>query len=134
MNNPNHSEAVIRAFIVKTKKERYLGFVSSAKNRGKFTKALAHFHDFDPKVLKLIPPNSQNASRILGLLKEKGAPRECFLISESQRLDNKSMELEKALEEIVGFGLATIVSCIPGKLAYYEGEEINERYILENDS
>ena len=134
MDDSNHSEAVVKAFVVKAKRDRYLGFVSSAKNRKKFTKALAHFHDFDSRVLKPIPPNSHNAQKILDLLKQKGAGQECFLISESSKLDNRSMELKKALEEIVGFGLATIVSCIPGKLAYYEGEEINERYILESHS
>src|SRR3989344_7772381 len=111
MHDSNHSEAVIKAFVVETKRDRYLGFVSSAKNRGKFTKALAHFHDFDPRVLEQIPPNSQNVQKILSLLKQKGAGRECFLISESSKLDNRSMELEQALKEIVGFGLATIVSC-----------------------
>ena len=39
--------------------------------------------------------------------------------------------LRAALEKTVGTGSGTIISCIAGKLAYFEGEEQNQRYILE---
>jgi len=32
---------------------------------------------------------------------------------------------------VVGWHDGTFISCIPGKLAYFEGEGLNERYILE---
>ena len=41
------------------------------------------------------------------------------------------MPLHDALNDVVGSSDGTFVSCIPGKLAYFEGEEPNERYILE---
>jgi len=33
------------------------------------------------------------------------------------------LQLESALESVVGNGMGTILSCIPGKLAYFEGED-----------
>ena len=38
---------------------------------------------------------------------------------------------KEALEKIVGLRMGAFISCIPGVLAYFEGEETNERYILE---
>ncbi len=41
------------------------------------------------------------------------------------------MLLTDALAAVVGRGFGTILVCIPGSLAYYEGEDPGERYILE---
>ncbi len=58
-----------------------------------------------------------------------GAPTNCYVMSE--RIDGIEMELLAALEEVVGNGNGAILSCIPGRLGYFEGEW-RERYILEN--
>jgi len=39
------------------------------------------------------------------------------------KLDGQELLLESALESVVGNGIGTILSCIPGKLAYFEGED-----------
>jgi hypothetical protein len=36
-----------------------------------------------------------------------------------------------ALEDIIGNNDGTFISCIPGRLACFEGEGPNQRYILE---
>ena len=72
-----------------------------------------------------------STARILGLLRSHGAPTECYLISESSDLDGRALPLEEALGEIIGRGMGTLVSCIPGRLAYFEGESPGERYLLE---
>jgi hypothetical protein len=41
------------------------------------------------------------------------------------------MFLHQALQETIGQGYGTLISCIPGKLAYFEGEEVNHRFILK---
>jgi hypothetical protein len=40
------------------------------------------------------------------------------------------MELLAALKQIVGYGMGTVISCLPGRLGYFEGE-LKERYILQ---
>jgi len=37
--------------------------------------------------------------------------------------------LQTALEKTIGYQMGTFISCIPGKLAYFEDED--GRYILE---
>jgi hypothetical protein len=49
----NHEQEIIRPFVVRSKRDRYLGFVSHPKTRTKFTHALAHFHDVDPNCVRL---------------------------------------------------------------------------------
>ena len=41
------------------------------------------------------------------------------------------MDLQTALEEVIGYGNGTFVSCIPGKLGYFESAEPGLRYIFE---
>jgi hypothetical protein len=41
------------------------------------------------------------------------------------------MPLDAALEGVYCGDMGAIISCIPGKLAYYEGEDHGERYILD---
>jgi len=40
------------------------------------------------------------------------------------------MGLLDALKSVVGYGMGTVISCIPGRLGYFEGE-FRERYILQ---
>jgi hypothetical protein len=44
------------------------------------------------------------------------------------------MALKDALIAVVGQGLGTLLSCVPGKLGYFEGEEKDARFILEKPS
>ena len=37
----------------------------------------------------------------------------------------------KALADVVGHNDGTFISCIPGRLAYFEGEGLNERHVLQ---
>jgi hypothetical protein len=124
-----HEEQTIRSFISRQKRERYLIFVSDLKTRKKFTHALAHFRDIDPACKRLIPPSRQNPKDIARILAAKGAGALCYLIAEHPELDGRELPLMDALEETVGRGVGTILSCIPGRLAFMETED--ERFILE---
>ena len=76
-----------------------------------------------------VPGNQQNPSSLLKLLVGKGAGSKCWVISGDSHLDGQEMELQAALEETVGYQMGTFISCIPGKLAYFENED--GRYILQ---
>ncbi len=56
-----------------------------------------------------------------------GAPESCHFIGGEH--DGEDVELLSALKEVVGYGTGTVLSCVPGKLAYFEGE-IRERFLL----
>jgi hypothetical protein len=67
---------------------------------------------------------------IENLLRLKGAPEQCYLLTENAKLDGRHMRLDEALPLIVGSGFGALISCIPAQLAYFEGEEAMDRYIL----
>ena len=125
----NHEEAVVRAFILPQRRDRYLGFLSNQKGRKKFTSELAHFEALDPRCFVSIPPHQANPSSVAKLLTSMGAGLKCWVISENSELDTQEMALEAALNQTIGRGMGTIISCVPGKLAYFEDEDV--RYILQ---
>jgi hypothetical protein len=51
-------------------------------------------------------------------------------MSESKDLDDREIELEEALDLIIGLGSGALLSCIPGRLAYFEGEGPSDRCVL----
>ena len=128
----NHESSFVRQFIIPAKRDRYLSLLQSRKGRRKLLEALNHPKDLDMRRASLVPTNAQTVNQIEALLKSKGASDRCYVISSNQDIDGSEMLLRDALEQTVGGGLGTIISCIPGKLAYFEGEEQNERYIFEN--
>lgn len=124
----NHEEGVVK-FVVPRKQERYLEFLSTPKGRKKFVAELAHFKSLDPLCLVTIPPNESNPASVARLLAARCGSKTCWVISEDPRLDGREMELREALSETMGRQMGTFLSCIPGKLAYFEDED--GRWILE---
>ena len=130
----DHEQGAIRAFVQRNKQERFLGFLANPKNRKKFTDSLAHFHWFDPKFATPIPwkvdpklkpweAHVQGIDNIYRLLKSKGAGMTCWVISEDPEIDGQQLDLREALEHVNDRQIGTILSCIPGKLAYFESED-----------
>lgn len=125
-----HEEGIIESFILLTSRQRVLGFLGNDRHRRKVTNGLAHQRILDPSKMFQIPKDQQTMKAIVKMLKLKKAPQTCYVISENPVLDGQFLELSDALNATIGYGMGTIISCIPGKLAYYEGEEKNERYLL----
>jgi len=121
----NHEEAVIKAFFLPTKRERYLGFIATAKGRAKIIRELSHFKALDPRFMRSIIPSQHDAGSVAKLIRirSKGAGPSCWVISENSDLDGKEADLLLALKETIGYQMGTIISCIPGKLGYFEDED-----------
>ncbi len=66
------------------------------------------------------------------ILQHRGAPSECYVLSAGWEEGARSVPLRDALNEVVGSSFGTIVSCIHGKLGYYEGEDPGHRKLLWN--
>jgi hypothetical protein len=119
---------------VRGRQERFSSLLSSVRNRKKFTSELAHFRWFDGRFATAVPwkvdpsrkpwgRHVQGIQNVLRLLRSKGAGQTCWVISEDSKIDSQELLLESALEDVIGSGMGTILSCIPGKLAYFEGED-----------
>ena len=128
MTDKAHDVATIEAFVVESRRKRCLTLVASERGRAKLRHMLAHFQHLDPRYAQLLSPTDQE--RIGDILRREGAPATCYVLSEDTELDGRVMDLDVALGEIVGRGMGTFISCIPGRLAYFEGEEPGERYLL----
>jgi hypothetical protein len=125
--NP-HESAFAESFISKARRERALELLASSKNRHKFTSKFDHHgRDFIPECIRSIEPRHQHPPNITDILRAMGAPDTCHVIGGEH--DGKDMELLAALKQIVGYGTGIVLSCIPGRLAYFEGE-IRERFLL----
>ena len=131
MTEMEHSSALIRAFIVPERRARLLGLLKSPRGREKLRRSLAHLRDLDPRFCHLVPAAEQTPVAIVALLRAKGAPAECVLLAEDASLDGRRLGLKDALAAVIGRGMGAIVSCLPGRLAYYEAEDRGERYLLE---
>ncbi len=127
-------DATIRAFVVRNKQDRFVAFLSNPKTREKFTRELAHFRWFDHRfaisapwkvdpTFRLWDGHTQGIAHISRLLKSKGARHTCWVISENSKLDGRELELDRALGNVIGQGMGTILSCVPGRLAFFEGED-----------
>ncbi|MFI5095860.1 MAG: hypothetical protein ACHQIK_20745 [Candidatus Acidiferrales bacterium] len=129
-----HEQATIKAFISRDKQERFLTFLSKPKSRKKLTQELAHFRWFDPRFATAIPwkvdPNLglwqrhvQGIENVHRLLKSKGAGKTCWAMSADAALDGKELELESVLERVFDSDIGTILSCLPGRLGLFSGED-----------
>ena len=124
------SAAIITAFIRPERAPRYLALLNKRGGREKLRAKLAHSADLDPRFAKPLAGDDARADGIERLVKAKGAPAICYCLSENDELDGRDLPLGAALEEVVGRGMGTFISCLPGRLAYFEGEEARERYVL----
>ena len=135
----DHEQGAIRAFVQQDKQERFLGFLANPKNRKKLTTSLAHFCWFDQRYatpiswkvdpnLKHSERHAQGVENIYRSLKSKGAGLACWVISEDAEIDGRELDLRAALEHVNGRQIGTILSCVPGKLGYFESED--ERLLL----
>jgi hypothetical protein len=125
-----HNEhSLVSAFVKRNKRDRYREILSGERLRHKFVNQLAHLTDFDPKYRIPIPSNKLFVENIAFELKRRHSPRTVFAISEDPTLDQKELPLLEALRKTIGRGMGTVLSCIPGRLAFVETED--ERFILE---
>ncbi len=124
-----HEEALIRAFIVPFRRARWLESLASSKRRPKFLDRLNHCDDFDERYCT---PLESNAN-VVAVLTARGAPDTCYVVSDSPDIDGRELPLAEAVGESELGGWGTILSCLPGRLAYFYGEKGERRLLLDRD-
>jgi hypothetical protein len=126
-----HEKLFVKNFIIPRKRERYLELLGKEKTRDKILDEFRIHWDLVEEFMALVPPNQQFPENVYKILKSKGAPEMCYIISNDWDIDGKELPLTEALEKIVKHGSGTFVSCVAGKLGYFESDEATDRYILE---
>jgi len=118
---------VVERFVVKTKHDRYLTFLKNDKTRKKFTKELSHFRDLRQELFEEV--KSDERKIIKDRIRHLGNIKDCYLMSENSELDRKTLDIETALNETIGYGMGTLIVFGDADIVYYEAEGPNERWI-----
>ena len=106
-------------------------FYGNEKANRKFYSRLAHDIEFRDGVICKIPSKLHSPNGVHDLLVKKYVEvSKGYLISADLDLDGKFMAVDEALENIVGYGLGTFLSIVPGELGYMEFGEQGERYLV----
>jgi hypothetical protein len=124
-----HEEATIRAFVVPARRPRWLDSLAEERRRASFLDRLNHCRDIDQRYATTLPSNVD----VLARLKARGAPAICYVLSATAALDGRELPLVDAVAESERCGWGTIISCLPGRLAYYYDESGERRLLLERD-
>lgn len=122
-----HEEATIRAFISPSRRARWLELLASLKRRPKFLDRLNHCRDFDERYYTPLA----SSANVVDVLTARGAPPTCYVISDSPNLDGREWPLAEAVVEAELCGWGTILCCVPGKLAFFYGEQGEQRLLFE---
>lgn len=99
---------------------RYL--LERDSGRQTFIGTLYHGPPFDERYVDVLEGADRRADAIERNLRARGAPAGCYVVSTRWELDARSMPLSEALRTIVDENWESVVVCVPGRLAYYEGE------------
>jgi hypothetical protein len=123
----SYEEATIRAFIARDRRTRWLDALASPKRRSKFLDRLNHCRDFDERYATELDSDAD----VLTMLKSLGAPETCCLISDTPHLDGKELPIGEAVADVEQYGGGTLVCCLPGHLAFFYGENGEQRLLLQ---
>lgn len=126
----NEEVTLINTFVNGAKRKHLIEILANPKRRHRATATFAHFTDFDPSAVVPLGSDVATPAAIEGALRSRGAGESCHVISHNRAIDGKHLPLKLALEKVVGQGMGTLLSCVAGDLAYYEGEGPADRCIL----
>jgi hypothetical protein len=71
-------------------------------------------------------------SQLYDRLRSEGSLDMVYIIAANSQYDMQSLSLLDATKQLFSSDISYFISCIPGILAYYEGEETNQRYLLKS--
>ncbi|WP_310393116.1 hypothetical protein [Hymenobacter sp.] len=129
-----HLQAFIESFIAKRYKDNWLHKIARAKPNHDIVRGMDALHrELDERYCEQLPKGSQQQeiSFVLKAIAEYKLTT-CYVLSAHEPFNQKTMPIAEALSEIVGSSSTTIISFLPGKVAYFEGHSIGDRYMCIN--
>ena len=121
----------VEAYIVKSKRARYLSQLKNSKRRQKLLDRLNHALDHDEKYATELPPECQTDEALLRLLRQKNVRPTCYLIADANENDGQELRLEDAVSQLFGSQFGALIICPPKPIAIYKGEDIGRLVLLE---
>jgi hypothetical protein len=119
-----HEEATIAAFVVPARRERERLLLA----RGDVDdSAWAHNPPLDETTMWHVPPQWR-AAELIAELRKRGAPE--VAVGIHGQLAGQTVPLDDAVNRVFHAMYGDLISLVPGRLAYYDGEWKNGNYVL----
>ena len=125
-----HMTGLLR-LVEPAEKPRFKRWSATPKGREKLLKAMLHGMVLDPRLCVEPPKGSRSKENLLKLMRQHGAPTRCYIISSDGYLDDTFQDLEQIIfNELGNFWHGTLLSSVPGKLAFYRTAGMNNRHLI----
>jgi hypothetical protein len=141
-SNPRTSEAGrqheegLAAFLRPPRRERFIQSLDDKRLRRKLGARLHHrSDDFDDRYIRVLKRHTKGdgfVEHVHQTLAASGAPDTCHIFAPGDQMDGAEVDLRQALDEFMFYGDA-MISCIPGKLGLYVGEDGGPVILLKMD-
>ena len=127
----NDHESGFLTFLAEPTKRRLEALLELGEKRRRDVRELLHHSvRLDPRFAQRLNGGDALSGPVEAILRERGSPSTCYLLAANNDLDGREMPLCQALEAIIGMGHGAFVSCIPGRLGFYEYEDMKSSYLL----
>ncbi len=127
----DHEVAFVQAFLASPKRARWAQFLASPKRRWEILGRLGRHLPYLPELATEVPETQDFPTELEKLLRARGAGDTCHMIVDGLKLDGREVPLSQALHEICMHPSGAVLSCLPGRLAYYRPAAPNAGVILE---
>lgn len=127
----NEHERGFLDFLIDPTRRRMATLLELGEKRRRDVRSLLdHSVRLDPRFARHLVGGEPFPATVETMLRKKGAPSTCYVLSANRDLDGREMPLAEALTLIVGMGHGAFISSIPGKLGLYEFEDAKSSYLL----
>ena len=126
-------QAIIRRFVIPSKRERCLAFAAEARARHK---TLSLFNDpaaFDERcVTEIAGHDRASPEQLIGRLRELGMGGRVYVMSRNDDWDGKKFQTSYIVGECVGACIDTLGYCWKTKTAFFEWHHSGATYFLRS--
>ncbi len=126
-----HEAAFAQAFLASGKRARFLQLLADPKRRPEILGCLDRDLPYMPGFATEVPGAQDFPEELEKLLTAKGAGPTCRVIAKDLKADGRDLPLGEALRLVCLSGSGAILSCRPGRLAYYRPEAPGAGLLLE---
>lgn len=118
-------------FLAEPSKRRILTLLEMGQSRRRQIRSLLHHAVvLEPRYREHLTGANAFPDPVEAMLLARGSPATCFVIAGNSELDGREMPLREALGTVIGMGNGAFLSCIPGRLGFYEYAEMKSSYLL----
>ena len=118
----DHETAFAKAFLPSEKRARFVQLLAQPRRRQEMLSQITRHLAFLPAVATVVPGDQDFPAGLEQLLIAKGAGPTCHVIADGLKADGRELPLREALFLVCLHRLGAILSCQPGRLAYYKPE------------